>query len=869
MSKDDKGVFVVVGKAQDSSSSEGEEWAPAEEEWAEWEEWAPAERVAGGERRTSSGRAVRPPDRLQQERGGRGQVHPRQREARLKETLAKSARLTQRLMRRLDRGSDESGEEDEVNLSSRLRRRRDQSDDSSDEEGGPRGDGKRKKGGGSDGKKRRRVDSESSLPELERVGRVWEGREVPEEQPALVTGGIMKPFQLEGLRWVASLRRLGANGILADEMGLGKTLQTISLFCHLYETEREAGPFLVVAPLSTIANWEREVRRFAPSVPCTLLYPAKVAARMWGELGEPVECAALGRAVGQVFITTYDTAIGVRAVLQEVAWSYVVVDEGHRIKNKKCRLATVLASLSSDNRLLLTGTPLQNNLNELWTLLNFLQPEIFNDHEIFETWFNAKTLHEDADEKARLVAQEEKSNVLASIHKTIAPFLLRRIKAEVELSIPPKVEVVVYCPLTMAQAKQYLMYRDMLVSAKQRAAKRGEGLGHYSMQYMIDLRSAINHPHILDPPRAGASAEAMVEVCGKLQVLHQLLPRLMAAGHKTLIFSQMTRMLDILAAYLAVSGIAYCSLDGRMAYQDRQENIERFTDEPAVMVFLLSTRAGGLGINLVAADTCVLYDSDWNPQADLQAQDRCHRIGQVRPVMVYRLVTRDTIDQVMVERAQAKRTLERLVVHKDKFKSGAKNLKSTAKGLGTKELVEIMMSQEAATTSSTTSQQWGLAEEELEHLLDRTKALVLKEEAAKEGKVEKVKGKSSVFEDGDFFDVKSDPQKNVVKKKNRGLGELPEDIAKEVRKGNGKKTVKQQVPVKEVKPKIKKEMDKIASKKVVNKVKAREFTEYFTVTEEAGFQCTKCDKRCQLIANMKQHIQHKHMGGGETFLQVK
>ena len=802
----------------------------------EWSE----ERVAWGERRTSSGRAVRPPNRLQQERvEGVARCTPEQREARLKETLAKSARLTQRLMKRLDQESDESGEEGEGTKEGMLRRRkgrdgregRDSSDDSSDNERGLKGGGKRKKEDGVCERKRRRVDSKSSLPELERRGRVWEGREVPEEQPALVTGGIMKPYQLEGLRWVASLRGLGANGILADEMGLGKTLQTIALFCHLYETELEAGPFLVVAPLSTIANWEKEVRRFAPAVPCTLLYPVERARRMWGELEELVECAALGRPVGQVFITTYDAAIGARAVLHEVAWSYVVVDEGHRIKNKKCRLATVLANLSSDNRLLLTGTPLQNNLNELWTLLNFLQPEIFNDHEIFETWFNAKTLHEDADEKARLVAQEEKSSVLASIHRTIAPFLLRRVKAEVELSIPPKVEVVVYCPLTIAQAKQYLMIRDKLVRTKKKAAREGEGLGSYVMQYMVDLRSAISHPFILDPPREAASAEAMVEVCGKLQVLHQLLPRLRAAGHKTLIFSQMTRMLDILADYLDSSGIDYCSLDGRMGYQERQQNIERFTVEAGVMVFLLSTRAGGLGINLVAADTCIIYDSDWNPQADLQAQDRCHRIGQARPVMVYRLVTRDTIDQVMVERAQAKRTLERLVVHKDKFKSGAKNLKSTAKGLGTRELVEIMMSQEVVTTSTSGSQQWGLTEGELGSLLDRTRALELKEEASRESKAKKVK--SSAFEDGDFFDVKPDPQKKEAKKKS-GLGDLPKHITKELWKEGGG-------PKKE----------------------ARKYT-----YKNAGFQCNKCGKKCKTISHMNRHITSKHTDGGYTQLQV-
>jgi ATP-dependent DNA helicase len=360
-------------------------------------------------------------------------------------------------------------------------------------------------------------------------------------------------------------------------------------------------------------------------------------------------------------------------------------------------------------------------MGELWALLNFLQPDIFDDHEIFESWFNARSLHMDEDEKAWLEAQEEEKNVLASIHRIIGPFMLRRVKAEVELTIPPKTEVLVYCPFTEAQAGQYHMFQRLLVRTKAKAAKEepmlGGNLGRYSMQYMNDLRSAVNHPYILSDP--GTRDQAMIDCCGKLQVLDQMLTRLMQDGHKTLVFSQMTRLLDVICDYLKMKNIPYCLLDGRTPYLDRQMYVERFTSDPEVMVFLLSTRAGGLGINLVAADTCIIYDSDWNPQQDLQAQDRCHRIGQTKPVMVYRLVTKGTIDQVMVERAQAKRALERLVVHKDMFKSGAKSLQSAGRKIESGEILRMILAGEVSASCTAEQEAGGLEQEVLDRIMDR------------------------------------------------------------------------------------------------------------------------------------------------------
>ena len=572
-----------------------------------------------------------------------------EREAKLKQTLEKSLRLTSKLVKRMDNNTESEEEEEVFSFGERRLRKkkpvesfREKSESDDDIPLSQRI------------KKRKREDTpEKEIENWEdlynREGRDFEGQPISPEQPLLVTGGVMKDYQLAGLKWVTNLRKLGASGILADEMGLGKTLQTISVFCQLYESEREPGPFLVIAPLSTISNWQQEVKRFAPAAPVHMLYPKPEAEKWWDRLDETTPCKELGgRQIASIFITSYDTAISIRTILDQVKWSFIVVDEGHRIKNRHCRLTTVLKSFESTNRLLLTGTPLQNNMRELWALLNFLQPDLFDEFEIFESWFSAKSLHEDKGERERLLAQEEKKNVLSTIHRIIGPFLLRRVKAEVELSIPPKAEVLVYCPFTEVQARQYEYFQSKLVKTKKEAEKEepmlGGNLGRYSMQYMMDLRSAVNHPYILENP--GTQDQNMIDVCGKLQVLDQMLTRLMKDGHKTLVFSQMTRLLDILTTYLKMKGIPYCFLDGRMPYLERQQNVDKFTNDPNVMVFLLSTRAGGLGINLTAADTCIIYDSDWNPQADLQAQDRCHRIRQTKPVMVYRLVTKGTIDQV-------------------------------------------------------------------------------------------------------------------------------------------------------------------------------------------------------------------------------
>merc|ERR1719188_943496 len=499
-----------------------------------------------------------------------------------------------------------------------------------------------------------------------------------------------------------------------------------------------------------------------------------------------------------LFVTSYEIAMNDRAAFSSIRWRYIVVDEGHRLKNMNCRLIRELKQYHSANRLLLTGTPLQNNLSELWSLLNFLLPEIFDDLRVFESWFDAKDLHENDDELKRITAQEQKNSILSTLHQILTPFLLRRVKTDVDLEIPPKKEVMVYCPMTSRQMDLYratvertlgdllnknnkkkeeevlpekrkraqIDYSVLLdekeyadddkfeehlakfqeyqanlskantpASAYIKEMERLEGNEkNFSVKSrMMDMRKSVNHPYLIEYPVTEDgmfydSGPDMVDICGKLQVLDQMLVQLIKDGHKTLIFSQMTKMLDILGDYCSFKKWKFCRLDGGMNFIDRQENIDKFNKDPEYTIFLLITRAGGLGINLTAADTCIIYDSDWNPQQDLQAQDRCHRIGQTKPVMVYRLVTANTIDQRIVERAAAKRRLEKMIIHSKKFKSqDSAGLRKTMEAINPEELLELLNSDDATgivdradAREAPGSGKGVLTNDELELLLDRS-----------------------------------------------------------------------------------------------------------------------------------------------------
>ncbi|XP_054653329.1 lymphoid-specific helicase [Dunckerocampus dactyliophorus] len=603
------------------------------------------------------------------------------------------------------------------------------------------------------------------------------GQPVPAQQPQLFTGGVMRWYQIEGIEWLRMLWENGINGILADEMGLGKTIQCIAHIAMMIE-KKVMGPFLVVAPLSTLPNWINEFKRFTPQVSVLLYHgPQSERSKLLKHMRRPQGPLNMC----PVVITSFEIAMIDRKFLQRCQWKYLIVDEGHRIKNLNCRLVRELKTLPTDNKLLLTGTPLQNNLAELWSLLNFLLPEVFDDLKSFESWFDIDTLCE----AESVVAAEREGNILSMLHQILTPFLLRRLKTDVTLEIPPKKEIIVYAPLT---AKQEIFYTAVVnktiakvlgqnkteapvtLTSSGRPKRRNQKVVDYSevesdtpsslekylekiqkeqeqssspvldVQCPLDaqinlkmqnifmlLKRCCNHPYLVEYPLDPATQEfkideQLVESSGKFLILDRLLPALKERGHKVLLFSQMTSILDILTDYCYLRGFQYSRLDGSMAYADREENMTKFSKDPEVFLFLLSTRAGGLGINLTAADTVIIFDSDWNPQADLQAQDRCHRIGQTKPVVVYRLVTANTIDQKILERASVKRKLEQMVIHKNKFKGGRADLNQTKSCIDLDELMELL---QARGTEKEVKASKGkvISDKDLDFLLDRTDLL--------------------------------------------------------------------------------------------------------------------------------------------------
>lgn len=609
-----------------------------------------------------------------------------------------------------------------------------------------------------------------------------------------MTGGILREYQLAGVEWLVSLWENGLNGILADEMGLGKTLQTIGFIAHL-KAKNVAGPYLIVTPLSTLANWVNEFKRFAPTINVLLYHGSKeerqhmINRKMMKKKETTMEFP--------VIVTSYEIVMNDRKFLQKYNWKYIVVDEGHRLKNMNCRLIKELKTYSSANRLLLTGTPLQNNLSELWSLLNFLLPDIFDDLDMFQSWFDFSDINNKTG-RDRIMREEEEDNIVSSLHTILRPFLLRRLKTDVEHSLPKKKEYLLYAPLTQPQKNLYDAIikrdlRDYLIKRKitkpedhlnqenqpappqpeetdedtrkskkaidykeksdrqffkeiekgpveeqidhtavAKKVKMAEAVkqvnGLHLQNLVMQLRKVCNHPFLFDwpvDPTTGAPVlnNDLAAQSGKVLLLDRLLTALFERGHKVLVFSQMTKMLNILEDWaVGLKGWPVCRLDGGVTQEDRRQQIEEFSDPKCkTQLFLLSTRAGGLGINLTAADTVIIFDSDWNPQMDLQAQDRVHRIGQTKPVLIYRLVAAKTVEAKILERATAKRRLEKLVISKGKFKSpvaassAKKNQENTVR-----EMAEILASEDGEQVQIVAQGDKVISDQDLEKLLDRS-----------------------------------------------------------------------------------------------------------------------------------------------------
>ncbi|RUS33031.1 P-loop containing nucleoside triphosphate hydrolase protein [Jimgerdemannia flammicorona] len=641
-------------------------------------------------------------------------------------------------------------------------------------------------------------------------------------QPSLVTGGMLREYQLAGVEWLVSLWENGLNGILADEMGLGKTLQTIAFIAHL-KGMNVSGPFLIVTPLSTLANWVSEFQRYYVF---HNLFPS---------------CSSSSNRLSSFSIFSFTHLIHHHARFTPtipVLLFHGNKDErahmiNHKLKKNKEATYEFPVVVTSYEIVMNDRKYLQNNLAELWSLLNFLLPDIFDDLDMFQSWFDFSDLHQKSGQE-RIMREEDENHIVSSLHMILKPFLLRRLKNDVEHDLPKKKEYLLYAPLTKAQKEIYdaildrnirgflidkkaggenpettalndgkennengqsgktkgktrtaatnrVNYKEMtdaewfkMVESDERVEEEVEyvldneavgreyqkrnavkAVGNLKLQNLVmQLRKVCNHPFLFDWPLDPATNEPvvsseLVNQSGKIMMIDRLLPALFERGHKVLIFSQMTKMLDILQDWVTViKGWKTCRLDGSVPQEERRKQIAEFNDPKSdCMLFLLSTRAGGLGINLTAADTVVIFDSDWNPQMDLQAQDRVHRIGQTKPVLIYRLVIGNTVESKILEKASAKRRLEKLVIQKGKFKvptAGTQESRSTLL-----ELAEILASEDGEKVHVATEGDRVISDDDLEKLLDRSPTVF-------EAQTVSAQGAFREIEESELRDVKSD-----------------------------------------------------------------------------------------------------------------
>ncbi|EYE91202.1 chromatin-remodeling ATPase CHD1 [Aspergillus ruber CBS 135680] len=470
--------------------------------------------------------------------------------------------------------------------------------------------------------------------------------------PSFLQNGELKEFQEKGVNFMAYNWTRNRNVVLADEMGLGKTVQTVAFINWLRHIRRQQGPFVVVVPLSTMPSWAETFDHWTPDLNY-VVYNGNEAARNVLKEHELMLDGNPKRPKFNVLLTTYEYVLQDSAFLSQFKWQFMAVDEAHRLKNRDSQLYIKLLEFRSPARLLITGTPIQNNLAELSALLDFLNPGVIQ-------------VDEDMDLNA-----DAASHKLAELTESIQPFMLRRTKSKVESDLPPKTEKIIRVELSDVQLEYYKNILTKNYAALNDGAK---GQKQSLLNIMMELKKASNHPFmfptaenkILDGCiRREDILRAMITSSGKMMLLDQLLAKLKRDGHRVLIFSQMVKMLDLLGDYMDYRGYTYQRLDGTIAAASRRLAIEHYNAPGSSdFAFILSTRAGGLGINLMTADTVVLFDSDWNPQADLQAMARAHRIGQTKPVSVYRLVSKDTVEEEVIERARNKLLLEWITIQR-------------------------------------------------------------------------------------------------------------------------------------------------------------------------------------------------------------
>ncbi|KAI2468572.1 SNF2 family N-terminal domain-containing protein [Annulohypoxylon bovei var. microspora] len=516
----------------------------------------------------------------------------------------------------------------------------------------------------------------------------------PDHDDYLLENGLKLPgdihhalfdYQRVGVQWLSELYHQKVGGIVGDEMGLGKTIQLISFLAALHHSKRLDKPVIVVAPATVLQQWVNEFHRWWPPMRVSILHASgsgMINMKAEGRIEDEVELYddKLGRRKlppsakkivdrvlkdGHVLITTYAGLQTYGRLLTPVEWGYAVLDEGHKIRNPDSAVTVYCKELRTPNRIILSGTPMQNGLVELWSLFDFIFPMRLGTLVDFRAQFEVPIRlggHANANNYQILTSQK-----CAEVLKdTISPFLLQRLKVDVATDLPKKTEQVLFCHLTQTQRNHY---ESFLKSKEMDAIFTG---GKNTL-YGIDLlRKICNHPDLLDPSLSKKEGYeyGAVDKSGKMAVVEALLQTWKSLGHKTLLFTQGVQMLNIIERCVKRLGnIKYLRMDGETAIKDRQILIDKFNRDPEINLFLLTTKVGGLGINLTGANRIILYDPDWNPSTDIQARERAWRLGQKKEVTVYRLMTAGTIEEKIYHRQIYKQFLSTKVLKDPKQKT--------------------------------------------------------------------------------------------------------------------------------------------------------------------------------------------------------
>jgi superfamily II DNA or RNA helicase len=444
--------------------------------------------------------------------------------------------------------------------------------------------------------------------------------------------GKLRHYQEEGISWLHFLNEFELGGILADEMGLGKTVQTLAFFQHLKDKRGKKGdksPVLIVAPTSVITNWSYEIKRFTPTMKFLMLHgPGRKA--LFSSIPDV-----------DIVLTSYALLRLDRYDLERYEFSYLVLDEAQNIKNPQATTTKAAKALRAHHRLALTGTPTENRPMELWSIMDFLMPGYLGSYEFFR-----------ANIERPILEGGTSIDVAQMLNSKTRPFILRRLKADVERELPPKIESVLHVEMTASQRQVYSqILNEVRPKVFEAVKKKGiQGASISILAALLRLRQVCNHPNSID----GLSEEPGFD-SGKFNLLKDLVTEALESGRKILLFSQFRGMLSIIRAWLEEMNVSHLYLDG--ATRNRQDLIDRFSQDESVRLFLISLKAGGAGLNLMAADTVIIYDPWWNPAVESQAVDRAHRIGQSKTVSVYRLVTEDSVEQKIMALKERKSKL--------------------------------------------------------------------------------------------------------------------------------------------------------------------------------------------------------------------